>query len=116
MEKKQTAVREIIRLCQIVLGNAMYAAAVVLFIVPNGLITGGTTGLALFASHTLGIPISLFVSIFNITMFLFGAWILGRQFALTTALSTVIYPLMLGLLEGLGFGGFVIQEKLVAVI
>ena len=116
MEKKQTAVREIIRLCQIVLGNAMYAAAVVLFIVPNGLITGGTTGLALFASHTMGIPISLFVSIFNITMFLFGAWILGRQFALTTALSTVIYPLMLGLLEGLGFGGFVMQEKLVAVI
>lgn len=116
MEKKQTAKREMMRFGMILLGNAMYAAAVVLFIVPNGLITGGTTGLALFASHTLGVPISLFVSVSNVTMFLLGAWILGKQFAVTTVLSTIIYPLMLGLLGGMGFEGFIMQEKLVAVI
>lgn len=116
MDKKQTAKREMMRFGMILLGNAMYAAAVVLFIVPNGLITGGTTGLALFASHTLGIPISLFVSVSNVTMFFLGAWILGKQFAVTTVLSTVIYPLMLGLLAGMGFKGFIMQEKLVAVI
>lgn len=116
MEKKQTAKREITRLGMILLGNAMYAAAVVLFIVPNGLITGGTTGLALFAFHSLGIPISLFVILFNVIMFLLGAWVLGKQFALTTLLSTVIYPLLLGMLQGMGVGGFVMEEKLVAVI
>lgn len=116
MEKKQAAIRETVRLAQIVLGNTMYAAAVVLFIVPNGLITGGTTGLALFASHTMGIPISLFVSVFNAAMFLLGAWVLGRQFAVTTVLSTIIYPVMLELFERFGTGGFVMQEKLVAVI
>lgn len=116
MEKKQAAIRETVRLAQIVLGNTMYAAAVVLFIVPNGLITGGTTGLALFASHTMGIPISLFVSVFNAAMFLLGAWVLGRQFAVTTVLSTIIYPVMLELFERFGPGGFVMQEKLVAVI
>ena len=116
MEEKNKIIRELIRIGQIVLGNTMYALAVVLFIVPNGLITGGTTGLALFASHTMGIPISLFVSIFNITMFLLGAWILGKQFAVTTVISTIIYPVMLGLLEGSGFGGFVLEEKMVAVI
>lgn len=116
MEKKQTAKREITRLGMILLGNAMYAAAVVLFIVPNGLITGGTTGLALFAFHSLGIPISLFVILFNVIMFLLGAWVLGKQFALTTLLSTVIYPLFLGMLQGMGVGGFVMEEKLVAVI
>lgn len=116
MEKKQTAKREITRLGMILLGNAMYAAAVVLFIVPNGLITGGTTGLALFAFHSLGIPISLFVILFNVIMFLLGAWVLGKQFALTTLLSTVIFPLLLGMLQGMGVGGFVMEEKLVAVI
>lgn len=116
MEKKQTAKREIIRLGMILLGNAMYAAAVVLFIVPNGLITGGTTGLALFAFHSLGISISLFVILFNVIMFLLGAWVLGKQFALTTLLSTVIYPLLLGMLQAMGVGGFVMEEKLVAVI
>ena len=115
MEEKNKITRELIRIGQIVLGNTMYALAVVMFIVPNGLITGGTTGLALFASHTVGIPISLFVSIFNITMFILGAWILGKQFAVTTVISTIIYPVMLGLLEGSGFGGFVLEEK-VAVI
>ena len=118
MEKRRTAgtAEAALRLGEIVLGNAMYGAAVVLFIVPNGLITGGTTGLALFVNHTLGIPISLFVSVFNVTMFLLGAWVLGKQFALTTVLSTVIYPVILGVLEGSGFGGFVLEEKLVAVL
>ena len=116
MEEKNKITRELIRIGQIVLGNTMYALAVVMFIVPNGLITGGTTGLALFASHTVGIPISLFVIIFNITMFILGAWILGKQFAVTTVISTIIYPVMLGLLEGSGFGGFVLEEKMVAVI
>lgn len=115
MEMKKRAARGLLRVAMIVLGNVMYAAAVVLFIVPNGLITGGTTGLALFAAQTAGIPISLFVSVFNVTMFLLGAWILGKQFAVTTVLSTVMYPAILGILEGTGFGGFVLEEKLVAV-
>ena len=65
MEKKKTTAEIVLSLGEIVLGNIMYAAAVVLFIVPNGLITGGTTGLALFVNHSIGIPISLFVSVFN---------------------------------------------------
>lgn len=116
MEKEKIAVREFKRLGLIILGNLMYALAVVLFILPNGLITGGTTGLALFAYHTLGVPISLFVSVFNAAMFLVGAWVLGKQFAVTTVLSTVIYPVLLGILEGSGFGGYVLQERVVAVI
>ena len=96
MEKKKTTAEIVLSLGEIVLGNIMYAAAVVLFIVPNGLITGGTTGLALFVNHSIGIPISLFVSVFNVLMFLLGAWVLGKQFALTTVLSTIIYPVILG--------------------
>lgn len=104
------------RALMIVLGNLMYAMAVNLFIVPNDLITGGTTGLALFFNRTAGIPVSAFVWCFNVTMFLWGAWVLGKEFALSTAASTVIYPLMLSILEWTGVPGFVIEEKLVAVL
>lgn len=100
----------------IVLGNLMYALAVHLFIMPNELITGGTTGLALFFNRTAGIPVSAFVWCFNVSMFLWGAWVLGKEFALSTAASTVIYPLMLSILEWTGIAGFVMEEKLVAVI
>lgn len=105
-----------INLAAIVVGNLMYAAAVVFFIVPNNLTTGGTTGLALFVNWAFGIPISLFVSLFNVTMFLWGAWVLGKQFALTTVLSTLIYPFLLGTLERCSFTGFVLDERLTAVI
>lgn len=83
----------------IVMGNLLYALGVVLFIVPNGLVTGGTTGLALAANHFLNIPISSFVACFNVAMFILGYWILGKQFALSTLVSTICYPFILTLLE-----------------
>ncbi|MDP4146834.1 MAG: YitT family protein [Bacillota bacterium] len=83
----------------ILLGNTVYALAVTMFILPNGLITGGTTGLSLLFYHKLGIPITVFVSIFNIIMFILGAAILGRAFALTTLISTFYYPFILGIFQ-----------------
>ncbi|WP_428866974.1 YitT family protein [Clostridium sediminicola] len=81
------------------LGNTIYALAVTMFIIPNGLITGGTTGLALLVYHQLGIPITAFVSIFNISMFVLGGAVLGRAFALTTLISTFYYPVILGIFQ-----------------
>ena len=85
----------------ILLGNCIYALAVAYFILPVGLITGGTTGIAIFVQHYTGFEVSLFVSVFNLVMFLLGAWLLGRQFALTTLLSTFTYPVFLHLMERL---------------
>ena len=107
---------KVLQVLMIIVGNGLYALAVAGFIMPNQLITGGTTGLALFVNRLLGVPVSLFVSIFNITMFLLGAKILGRQFVVTTALSTVVYPVILGALEASGFAGFYLEEGLVAVL
>ena len=104
------------KLGMIVLGNLLYALAVTLFIVPNQLLTGGTTGLALFFYRTAGIPVSVFVCVFNVAMFLLGAWILGKQFAVTTILSTLIYPLLLSVLEHSGLPGIVMEERLTAVL
>ncbi|QAA34513.1 YitT family protein [Clostridium manihotivorum] len=83
----------------ILLGNTIYALAVTIFILPSGLITGGTTGLALLFYHQLGVPITIFVSIFNISMFILGALVLGKKFALTTLISTFYYPLILGVFQ-----------------
>lgn len=83
----------------ILLGNTILALAVVLFIVPGNLITGGTTGIALFLNHYLHLPISLFTFIFNLIMFIYGGIVLGKKFALTTLLSTFYYPVILGAFE-----------------
>lgn len=83
----------------ILMGNTLYALAVTLFVLPNHLITGGTTGLALAAQHFFGIPIAVFVAVFNVLMFLLGLAALGKLFALTTVLSSFYYPFILGQLQ-----------------
>lgn len=81
----------------VILGNFLYALTVKLFLLPSGLVTGGTTGIALCIEHFFGIPISGFVLIFNIIMLLIGFLILGKSFAVTTLASTFLYPLSLEL-------------------
>ena len=80
-------------------GNALYALTVTLFLLPSGLITGGTTGIALVVNKLTGFPISGFVFSFNILMLLLGFVILGKQFALTTLASTFLYPFFLTAFE-----------------
>ncbi len=83
----------------VLIGNTLYALSVLLFIVPNGLITGGSTGLAIAANHVFQIPITLFVSLFNMGMFMIGWFILGKTFALTTLISTFYFPFILSVFE-----------------
>lgn len=95
----------------IILGNLIYAAGVVFFILPSGLITGGTTGIALIANHFAGIPVSAFVGIFNIIMFIGGGLILGKKFAMSTLISTIAYPALLGMLQKAA-GDFVLTDDM----
>ena len=81
------------------LGNTIYALGITMFILPSGIITGGTTGLALTFNHYFQIPISLFVFCFNLLMFILGAAVLGKRFALTTLISTFYYPIILGVFQ-----------------
>ena len=96
---KNSQKKYIKKLLYILAGNTIYAAAIVMFILPNDLITGGTTGLALFFNHQFNIPITAFVSVFNLTMFIIGFFVLGKKFALTTVISTFYYPFIFGILE-----------------
>ena len=83
----------------IIVGNALYALTVVLFLVPSGLITGGATGIALGINRALGLPVSGVLFVINMTMLTVGWVLLGRRFAITTIASTVLSPLFLALWE-----------------
>ena len=96
----------------IIVGNALYALTVVLFLVPSGLITGGATGIALGINRALGLPVSGVLFVINMTMLAVGWVLLGRRFAITTIASTVLSPLFLALWERV-FTGFVLTDDLV---
>ena len=78
----------------IIVGNALYALTVVLFLVPSGLITGGATGIALGINRALGLPVSGVLFVINMTMLAVGWVLLGRRFAITTIASTVLSCLL----------------------
>ena len=91
--------KKMISLGLVLLGNVIYALTIKLFLLPANLISCGTTGMALVVNHFTGIPVSGFIFIFNMVMLLFGWWLLGRQFAMTTVLSSLFYPIALEVLN-----------------
>ena len=103
-------------LCMILLGNTVYALAIVMFILPNDMITGGTTGLGIAIHHYFGLPIHTFVLILNTLMFLLGAAVLGMKFALTTLVSTFYYPVILGVFEQIPALQNVTDDKMLSTI
>lgn len=115
MEKERKWKKQAGDLAAILLGNALYALAVAAFILPNGLITGGSTGLALVARSLWGVPVETFVALFNPLMFLLGFWVLGKKFALTTLVSSFWYPVVFGLLQRVPGIAFPTGDKLLAV-
>ena len=71
-EKKKGPFQAPGMLLLVVAGNLLYALTVKLFLLPADLVTGGTTGIALAINHSLGIPVSMFVLVFNIVMLIAG--------------------------------------------
>ncbi|MGL4800221.1 MAG: YitT family protein [Cellulosilyticaceae bacterium] len=108
--------KNIQKLCIILGGNTLYALAIALFILPNNLITGGTTGLALIFQHMFDTPVPVFVAGFNIVMFIAGAVVLGKAFALTTIVSTFYYPFILGVFQRMFGGASMTDDMMLATV
>lgn len=91
------------RLAMVLLGNTIYGMGVVAFILPQELITGGTTGLGLIANYYVDVPIEVFAAVFNVLMFGIAWWVLGTPFAMTTVISTFYFPCILAVLKRVTF-------------
>ncbi len=105
--KRQTY-RFLLNVLFIVVGNAVTAAGAAFFIVPNGFAMGGTTGLGIFVRNMLtkyssvgeewtdwAVQITVYSA--NIILFLVGAILLGKKFALSTGAGTFLYPTFLSI-------------------
>ena len=91
--------KRIITFLMVILGNCIYALSVKLFVLPANLISCGTTGIALVVNQLLNIPMPEFIFVFNILMLALGWLVLGKQFAMTTVLSSLFYPIALEVLN-----------------
>ncbi len=83
----------------VLLGNVFLAVAVAAFIVPHGIIMGGATGVALTINHYVDGNLSVVIFIVNMVLFVLGTFVLGKKFALTTLISTIVYPVFLSVVQ-----------------
>lgn len=84
-----------------VLGNALLAFAVCAFVVPQGFMLGGSSGIALILQRMMPIRLSVLSAVVNLTLFSLGWAFLGWQFAARSLMSTLIYPVIMLIFEEL---------------
>lgn len=79
----------------ILLGNMMITLGIGQVVLANGFIAGGVTGFSLVLQHIIPIDITLLTGVINTILFLLGAFLLGKEFALSTVLSAAVFPFFL---------------------
>ena len=93
--------KSLFTLAGVLIGNVILALAVGAFIVPHGIIKGGATGIGLTITHYIPVNLSVIVFIINAVLFILGTFVLGKKFALTTIISTIVYPVFLSIVQAI---------------
>jgi uncharacterized membrane-anchored protein YitT (DUF2179 family) len=82
-----------------IIGSALYALSVVIFISPNNISPGGLTGVATLLNYLTPIPIGVAMLVMNIPLML-AAWKrIGIDFTIRTTIVTVLVSVMIDLFE-----------------
>ena len=86
-------------LIQIFTGTLILAVSVVWFIIPYNILSGGVAGIAVALEPLLHLNKMVFANVLVIALLGAGTVVLGKQFFLTTALSSLLYPVFTSLLS-----------------
>lgn len=81
------------------LGNFILVLGVVTFILPNDVLSGGVAGVAVALSPLVNIEPKYLINIILLVTFVFGFIFLGKDFALKTIMSTILYPIYMAILS-----------------
>lgn len=83
----------------ILAGNTLLAFLVAAFIIPHNILMGGTTGLGILLSRFLPIETAVIVLALNVILLLLGLILLGKKLFFTTVASSILYPVLLGIMQ-----------------
>ena len=72
------------------------------FLLPNHIVVGGTSGIAIIVNHFFGIESALFILLFNIVFIILSFFLLGPEETGKSIIGSIMYPLFVSLTTGLG--------------
>lgn len=97
----------------LLVANVLYALALDLFYVHNGIAAGGLAGIGTVMNNFFNFPVGGVVFALNIPICLWGLKIKGKRFIITSLLATMLYSIIV---DALSFLPSTTDDKLVAVI
>ena len=86
---------------QVLIGSLVLALSFNLFLAPNGIASGGVSGISILLQRTFQIPPAITQWALNIPLFILGLWLLGKKFAAKTLLGSVVFPLFVYLTDSI---------------
>jgi uncharacterized membrane-anchored protein YitT (DUF2179 family) len=92
--------------CLLVVGTALYAFGLQYFIIPNLLMEGGVTGVAILLNYAFHLPVYLTSLLINLPLFLLGWRQLGKDAMIYTFVGTLLLSLFLWIAETLVKNGW----------
>lgn len=102
MGMKENSIKIIaIEMLETMVGAFIMAIATSLFLLPNQLSSGGVAGIATILYYFLKIPMGTTILIFNIPLFLFAAYKLGKGFIFKSIIGTATFSLSIDILDKL---------------
>ncbi|MDO7907216.1 YitT family protein [Paenibacillus sp. JX-17] len=99
-EKKSfLTLRQLQRVVLLTIGAVLMAVALEIFMVPNGVIDGGITGISIMVSKLFGLPLGIFLTVLNLPFLLLGYKQIGKTFAFSTLYAVVFMSICTSLLH-----------------
>ena len=92
--------KEIVKtLLALLAGNLLLAFSVSAFVLPYDILSGGVAGIAVLVKPFTSISENTIITVLVVSLFLVGWAFLGKKFAVTTIMSSILYPAYLLLLD-----------------
>ncbi len=91
---------EVKRFGGVAVGACGVALSLNYFIIPNRIVDGGVTGIAILLHYLLGLPTGWLVLVLNIPVFLLGFRLMGKRFLLLSIWGVLVVSLALQLSAG----------------
>jgi uncharacterized membrane-anchored protein YitT (DUF2179 family) len=92
--KKESIGSIIMRYLMMLIGAALAAVALELFLIPNSIIDGGVIGISLLTNHLTGLNFGILILIFNLPFLIAGYKFIGKNFVISSLFSIVALALI----------------------
>lgn len=92
-------IKEIISYLFILIGSILYALSTVLFIFPNSLLLGGTSGISVILNSFIDFSPGMILTVINTALIILAFIVLGKEMAVKTLVGSVLTTASVAVIE-----------------